>query len=238
MWVIALGACWPLHAGAQASASDTGAWRYRGTFYGYFPSLGGSASVPADPNGVAINVDADKIIDNLKFTLMGSLDAHNGRWGAFTDFIYLNLGHAKDNSRDFTIGNIGIPASTNAHIDWRLKGVVWTTAGQYRLVSDPALALDALGGVRWLNLEQDLSWNITGNIGPITPAGRTGSSSSKISNWDAVVGVKGRYALGSGSNWALPFYLDIGTGESDLTWQAAAGVTYAFSWGELVGMWR
>ncbi len=238
MWVIALGACWPLHAGAQASASDTGGWRFRGSLYGYLPSLGGSASVPTEPNGVPINVDADQILDSLKFMLMGAFDAHNGRWGAFTDLMYFNLGATKDQSRDFTIGNVGIPANTTAHLDLRMKGLVWTMAGQYRLVSDPALTLDALGGTRWLKLEQDLSWNITGNIGPITPAGRTGSSSSKLSNWDAVVGVKGRYAFGNGGNWSLPFYLDVGTGESDLTWQVAGGVTYAFSWGELSGMWR
>ena len=78
MGVFALAACWPVYANAQAapSAADTSAWRFRGTIYGYFPSLGGSASVPTDPNGVAINVDADKIIDNLKFTLMGTLDVH------------------------------------------------------------------------------------------------------------------------------------------------------------------
>jgi len=237
MWVIALGACWPLHAAAQASASDTGGWRFRGSLYGYLPSLGGSASVPTEPNGAPINVDADQILDSLKFMAMGAFDAHNGRWGAFTDLMYFNLGTTKDQSRDFTIGNIGLPAGTNAHLDLRMEGLVWTVAGQYRLVSDPALTLDALGGTRWLDLKQDLSWNITGNIGPITPAARTGSSSSKLSNWDAVVGVKGRYAFGDG-NWSLPFYLDVGTGESDLTWQAAGGVSYAFSWGELVGMWR
>jgi hypothetical protein len=105
-------------------------------------------------------------------------------------------------------------------------------------VSDPALSLDALGGLRWFDLKHDLSWNINGNIGPLAPSGRTGSSSAKISNWDAVAGVKGRYALGGDGHWVLPFYLDVGTGESDLTWQAAAGITYSFSWGELSALWR
>lgn len=240
MCVVAIGACLPMHAAAQTSPTtpDTGAWRLRGSLYGYLPSLGGSASVPADPNGITINVEAEKILEDLKFMVMGALDAHNGRWGAFTDLMYFNLGNVKDQSRDFTIGNVGLPAGTTAHLDMRMEGLVWTAAGQYRLVSDPALTLDALGGTRLLDLKQDLSWNITGNIGPIAPAGRTGSSSSKLSNWDAVVGVKGRYALGSDSKWSLPFYLDVGTGESDLTWQAAAGAAYALSWGELVGMWR
>jgi len=237
MGALVLAAGWPLHAGAQTSP-DEGAWRFRGSLYGYFPSLGGSTSVPADSGGTSINVDGGQIIDSLKFTLMGSLDANNGRWGVFTDFIYLNFGGTKERSRDFTIGNIGLPAGTDARLDWQLEGVAWTMAGQYRLVSDPALTLDALGGLRWFNLKHDLSWNINGNIGPIAPSGRSGSSSAKLSNWDMVVGVKGRYALSGDGHWVLPFYLDVGTGESDLTWQAATGITYSFSWGELSALWR
>jgi len=36
----------------------------------------------------------------------------------------------------------------------------------------------------------------------------------------------------------VPFYLDVGTGQSDLTWQVAAGVGYSFQWGEVLAMWR
>jgi hypothetical protein len=36
----------------------------------------------------------------------------------------------------------------------------------------------------------------------------------------------------------VPLYGDIGTGESDLTWPAAGGIGYKFSWGEVLGMWR
>jgi hypothetical protein len=46
-----------------------------------------------------------------------------------------------------------------------------------------------------------------------------------------VVGVKGRANLSG--DWFLPFYLDVGTGDSDLTWQALAGVGYRFDWGDV-----
>ena len=36
----------------------------------------------------------------------------------------------------------------------------------------------------------------------------------------------------------MPFYVDVGTGESQLTWQAGLGLSYAYSWGEITGMWR
>ena len=32
--------------------------------------------------------------------------------------------------------------------------------------------------------------------------------------------------------------LDVGGGESDLTWQAMGGISYAFKWGEITAMWR
>jgi hypothetical protein len=34
--------------------------------------------------------------------------------------------------------------------------------------------------------------------------------------------VKGRFALDE--HWFVPYYADLGTGESDLTWQIAGGI--------------
>ena len=56
--------------------------------------------------------------------------------------------------------------------------------------------------------------------------------------WDAIVGVKGRYAFGTDMKWSVPFYLDVGAGQSDRTTQAAIGIAYQFHWGELGAMWR
>jgi hypothetical protein len=36
----------------------------------------------------------------------------------------------------------------------------------------------------------------------------------------------------------VPYYLDVGTGESSLTWQALAGIGYSYQWGDLVAAWR
>ena len=57
-------------------------------------------------------------------------------------------------------------------------------------------------------------------------------------NGDGIVGVKGRYAFGANRAWSVPFYLDIGTGDSDLTWQGAVGLGYSYHWGDIVAMWR
>lgn len=235
----ALAVSWPEAVSAQSMQSGaTDTWRFSATIYGYLPSVGGSSSVPVDSGGTPINVDANQILDTLKFTFMGALDAHNGRWGAFTDFIYLHFADTKEGSRDFTIGDIGLPVGTTANLDWSLKGVAWTVAGQYRVASAPDLTVDTLFGTRLLDIRTTIKWNIAGSIGPIAPSGRTGSNDTKLSNWDAIVGVKGRYVLDPSRKWSVPFYVDVGAGESKLTWQAAAGISYAFSWGEVSGMYR
>ena len=88
-----------------------------------------------------------------------------------------------------------------------------------------------------LDVQQHLSWNFSGNIGSIALQDRSGARESDARNWDAIIGVRGRAALGA-SRWFVPFYADMGTGDSDFTWQAMTGVGYAFGWGDVVGAWR
>ena len=57
------------------------------------------------PGGPSINVDASTLLDHLKMTFMGAFDAHNGRWGMFTDVLYLDVGGSKSKTRDFNIGH-------------------------------------------------------------------------------------------------------------------------------------
>lgn len=88
-----------------------------------------------------------------------------------------------------------------------------------------------------LNIKESLRWDISGQLGALPAAARSGEASHRETVWDAIVGAKGRYTWGDG-RWSVPFYVDVGTGESDLTWQAAAGIGYSFSWGEITVMWR
>ena len=38
--------------------------------------------------------------------------------------------------------------------------------------------------------------------------------------------------------WFVPYYFDVGTGASQLTWQAIGGFGYTFHWGEVICVWR
>jgi len=213
-------------------------WQYTASIYAYVPSVDGTSSFPADGQGTRLNVDASKVLDKLQVFAMGTAGAHNGTWGVFTDVVYLKFQAAESASRNFTIGNAGLPADASAAFDWELKGTAWTLAGEYRVASDPAFTVDVLAGARLLDTRQHLRWNIAGSIGSLDPLARSGEAQTSQSTWDAIVGVKGRYGFGPDRRWSVPFYLDVGAGESQNTVQAAAGLAYGFGWGEVTAMWR
>jgi hypothetical protein len=221
-----------------ATGAESGRWTYAVALNLYVPTLSGSTRFPADSGGTPIEVDAGQILDRLKALFMGSFEATNGAWGFATDIVYVHFGNATSNTREFSIGNAGVPAGTSANLDWNLRASAWTTAATYRVASEPSISADALAGVRLLDLRQNLSWNISGNLGALPPSSRTGSAEANQNLWDVIVGVKGRYRFGSDRRWVAPFYVDVGAGESAGTAQLAAGIGYSFGWGEANAMWR
>jgi hypothetical protein len=222
-------------ADARAQVADT--WKWQGSIYGYLPDISGTTTFPASTGGGG-TVDASKILDSLKFTFMGTLEASNGRWGVYTDLVYLDLGNTKTGYRDFTIGGAAIPVGTDTNVSFDLKGLAWTLAGTWRVAESPASRADLFAGARLFDMKQTLGYEVTGNVASIPVGVRAGSSEADIANWDAIIGAKGRFALGESGKWFAPWYVDIGTGESDLTFQAMGGLGYSFKWGDVVAVWR
>lgn len=223
----------PVHA--QAPRADE--WRVTAVLYGWFPDIGGSTAFPTALGGTSVNVDASTIIDNLKFAFMGLLQAKKGRWGAFVDYDYVNVSASKAATQSLVAHGFPIGAAT-ADVSLDLKGNVLTLAGIYGLVDNSEAIADVLFGARMLKLDQTLGWTFSGNVGLVPLQVRTGTSDVGLTNWDAVVGLKGRVRFGDGGRWYVPYYADIGTGQSKLTWQVYGGLGY--SWGnfEVVGVWR
>ncbi|MEE4237747.1 MAG: hypothetical protein V2I51_13595 [Anderseniella sp.] len=224
-------------AAAQAETTDD-AWRYEASIYLWLPSIGGDTSFPANSGGSSIDVSSEDVLDALKMAFMGTASAKKGQWGLWTDLVYADFGAKKSGSRDFTIGNAEIPADVNANLKYDIKTWVWTVAGTYELVKKPNYTLDVLGGVRYLDVSQTLDWSISGDISSLPPVSRDGSAEASSSLWDGIVGVKGVADLGNDHKWFIPYYLDVGTGQSDLTWQVNAGIGYRYNWGSLVATWR
>lgn len=221
-----------------ASAQTTDAWKFDASIYLYLPSIDGTTRFPQGGGGSDVGIDSSKILDSLKTAFMGSFEARKGLWGGFTDVVYVDLGQSKSGFRDMTIGGSQLPADASANASYDLKGVAWTLAGSYRVVPDVRSPVDVFAGARMLDIKQKLDWQLSGNVGSVPLPGRAGNLEAKAQNWDAIVGVKGRVAFGAERKWFVPYYLDVGTGESDLTWQAMGGIGYAFGWGDVVGSWR
>ena len=223
------------HAQTQPAAMGASEWKTALTLYAYLPTIGGSTSFPTLPGNPSpsISVDGSTIIDHLKMTFMGSLDIHNGKWGAFTDILYVDIGGNKSKTRDFSID--GAPGTLSGDLSLDVKGTLWTLAGEYRMAtSDPAFTVDVLAGARMFNMKNTLGWNFSSSVGSHPLAGRSGSTAVSDTLWDAIVGVKGNYTFGAERQWFVPFYFDIGTGQSDLTYQIVGGIGYRYKWGDVV----
>jgi hypothetical protein len=212
-------------------------WQFGATIYGWLPDISGTVVFPSGAES-SIGVDISTILDHLKMTAQGSFEVQKGRWGAYTDVIYLDVGESNSQTRGITIGDVGLPASVTAAVDLDMKTTLWTLGGSYRVASEPASTFDVLAGVRLMDLQQNLNWEFTGDFGSVAPPPRTGSRSVSADNWDVIAGVKGRFGLGADHKWIVPYYFDVGTGDSDLTLQGVLGVGYVFGWGELGVAWR
>lgn len=237
-WTVAMTA-WPLLlAPATADAQPIPPLQVSASVYGWFPDIGGQTRFTSSAGGGEFKVDVADLLRNLEFTFQGSVDIRRGPWGAIVDVIYMSVGQTRDDVRSGTIGGTGIPAGAAATTEFDMKSRIWTVAGYYRVVERPELAVDVVAGVRHLDVEQSLDWTVSGNVGAIPAPGRAGSARASLGYLDALVGVRVRAAASADGRWFLPAYADVGTGESDLTWQFMGGVGYAFDWGEAVAAWR
>lgn len=175
------------------------------------PYLWGSDISGKTQRGLPIDVPIGDIVDNLESVLMVSFEARKNKWMILADYIYLDVAASKQ------VGPL--PISMN------LEGTVFHLAGGYNLYQEKS-RLDLIFGARNLDMDLGLSTVIMG-----TPVSRSGS------NLDAIVGVKGQLTFSK--RWYLPYYLDVGTGDSDLTWQATAGVSFrAAKWVDLALVYR
>lgn len=231
---IAAAALLPLSAQAQADEP----WKFQVGLYGWFPGISGSSSYPVQTGGANLDVSMGDVLDALKFTFQGNFEARKGQWGLWTDLVYADFGASKSGSRDFTIPGHPIPGDVSADLRLDMKSWIWTLAGLYNLAAAPDYSADVLFGARYLDLSNQLGWTFNGNIGNLPLPGRSGTADADLKNWDAIVGVKGRFNFGDDRRWFVPYYLDMGAGESKFTWQVNAGIGYQFDWGAVAATWR
>ena len=212
-------------AAGKANAED---WEFRATVYGYFPSIGGTTRFPAP--GADIDIDNDELIENTELAAMGSFEVQKDRFGAFTDVIYMDVGDSIEDSTTLGDGAIPLPPGVTADASLDIQASAWTIAASYRVVASAHTTLDVFAGARLLDAEADLDVSLN--------VGQQIAGSAARDAWDGIIGVKGRVNFGVDGRWFIPYYLDGGTGDSDLTSQIAAGVGYSWSRTQLFAAWR
>lgn len=225
----------PFAAHAQSAADK---WEFQMALYGYFPALGGTTQFPTGASGPELDVSSKTLIDHLKMAAMGTFGGKKGQWGFWSDLFYTDVGGDKSGTRDFHIPGYDLPADVTGNLNLDVKTTLWTLAGTYELGKSADYSLDLVAGARLANMKQRLDWTINGDISGIPLPGRSGSKELTITNWDGIVGLKGMAYIGGDHKWFLPYYVDVGTGQSKLTWQFMAGIGYQFGWGSLVAAWR
>jgi hypothetical protein len=200
-------------AGAAESAAGS-SWQYTADVYLFAAGIGGETSTGGD-----VDIGFDTLIRNLDMALMGGFGARKGKWSLMADVIYLDV--SADNSGQLTIplGRRGIDVATSSSVE--MKGWVVTPHVGYTLIDTANGSLDAFAGVRYLYLKANLALT---TVGPITTRYDQIADSGTV--WDGIVGVRGRVNLAP--KWFVPYYADVGTGESKLTWQLFSGVGYRF----------
>jgi opacity protein-like surface antigen len=203
-----------------ASASEGDEWQFGLNLYLWYGDIGGGTV-----NGADIDVEADDILDKLEMGFMGGVNARRGKWGGLVDVLYLKVGD--ENS---VTGTLPTGAGVNLGADLEVKTWVVTPAVTYRVVENERVSLDVLAGARYLSMEADLELMPAA----VQPFSRTFNRSDEV--WDAIIGVRGELALAE--KWFVPYHLDIGTGETDFTWQAMGGIGYRFSKVDIVVAYR
>ena len=213
--------------------------------YLWLPSIDGKLRFgPPPTGGITPNVelDAGNYLDSLDMAVMLSGTARKDRWLIGTDLMYLHFSNTEGKATSVDInpgaGPVNVAVS-NAGISADLKGTVWTMVGGYAVVQEPKTSFEVLGGFRYLGLDVKTDWQLNGTVTGIGPQGntvnfaRSGNVQKKEDIWAGIVGARGRFNFGE-SDWFANAYVDVGSGSSVFTWQGAAGIGYAFKWGDVI----
>lgn len=210
---------------AVAETTDN-AWSGRAVLYGWLPTMKGETRYD-DPDAPDGEVDIGRILESIDTVFMGAISLRRGHWGLISDYIYLDLSDEQSNTASLNLDRLGPSLDLGYSAKLRVTGYVWNLAGTYRLVDEPGYNIGILAGFRYLDLEEELILRAT--VGDPSSGGSSGRVNLKAKDGvlDGIVGVHGQVRVG-GSRWYVPYYLDIGAGDTDYTWQALSGIGYAY----------
>ena len=197
----------PMLTVAAETNTNMDDWKFEAQVYLWGADIGGQTVAGDD-----LDISFSDLMDNLDMAFMGTLVASKGKWVFLGDYIYLDV----EDSDTSTANIIGRPERTK--VDIELKANIATLQAGHAVLETESTRINMMLGARYLKLEADLEFEI-------------GALKTKPSDsddvWDAIVGIGGQTTLSP--KWYLTYYGDIGTGQSDLTWQTSASIAYRFN---------
>jgi hypothetical protein len=222
--------CGSDNAAAQAPGNET---KFVVAPYLWLPSINGTLKYgpPSGSSGrPGVEIGPNDYLTDLEFAFMITGEMRKGRWSVYSDFIYVNVSAEASQIRSINFGGSTVNTSLSAGVETSIQGEVFTLVGGYQFFRYPSFTLDGFAGLRYFGLQTETSWRLTATVaGP--GAGQTFPASGDVSKnadlFDGIVGIRGRF-IEPNTPWSFPYYLDIGTGSSSLTWQAMAGISYSF----------
>ena len=198
----------PVEPVVETPVVEANPWRNEVTIYGWLPTISANTPLPSSPN----SIDAEDILDDLKMVFIGNYSGRNDTWSLFGDIIYLDMGDSKNHT---------FPNGDYAHVSYDMKTLLIHAGAGYTLVNNDNGILDVVAGVRYLDLKVDVNVDLYQN--------RNLSGSKDFT--DFFIGVRGVKNINE--NWYIPYEADVGTGDSELSWQLFAGVGYRYDWGDI-----
>ena len=197
-------------AGA-ADESASGAWRFKVSPYVWTPGIGGATGAGD------FNLGFSDILESVNWLTMGELTASKNKFSVSADLINMKLNIGGNEQFPIPIPP-GSPAAVSVGIDASSKAVLkaWVVSPtvRYKLIDKEQASLQVLAGARYLSL--DVTATVTASVGAMRRAVQVSDTEDW---WDGIVGASGRVYLDNSKHMYFDYYGDVGTGDSDLTWQ-------------------
>ncbi len=189
------------------------------------PALGGTVS--ASPS-----IGFGDLISHTNLAFMGTADVRYDKFSLLTDIVWLNAGGVPSQFKSITFTNhpaIPITASANSSQGLKANTEIWTLAGGYTALQGPWGNVDLIAGFRLAAMSSRMNYSlgitIAGPLGNGATFGGVGGISASGSWMNGIAGVRGSIRVAD-TAFFVPYYFDIGTGASHLTWQISSGVGY------------
>lgn len=186
-------------AGAQEKGPDE--WKYGLAVYLWGTGIEGTSQI--GPVTAPLNITFSDALDNLSSALMLHFEAQKGQWGFMADVMHIGLDP-----------EASLPNGASLTLD--TTNNIVELAGLYQPAASEVFQL--LFGVRFTEFE------LEGTVPGV--ASRTIADESWV---DGFIGGRLLVPFGSSENWRFRARGDIGTGDSDLVWNAVLGIDYRFS---------